>query len=135
MSANQNAAFHVLWSCGDYDWENPLLSTGRAGARMYRLGDSIIVDAVHYDHEDNREYSSQGKFSVESYKRAFQKMEADGYSVVEESGDDLTMKRIGEFVELKLSGVPSPSNTPGGAQLSSTCNFGKIHIEKLRLKD
>jgi len=135
MSANQNTAFHVLWSCGDYDWENSLMSMGKAGARMYRLGDSIIVDAAHYDHEDNREYSSQGKFSVENYRRAFQKMEADGYSVVEGSGDNLTMKRIGEFVALKLSGTPSPSNTPGGAMLSSTSDFGKVHIEKLRLKD
>lgn len=134
MNPNPNADFHLFWQCGDYDWDNSMMSTGKAGARMYRLHDQITVEAVHYDHEDNREYYSQGKFSIESYKKAFQEMETAGNSVVEGSRDRLTMKRVGEFVELKLSGVPSPSNTPGGTQLSSTCDFGKISIDTLRLR-
>ena len=74
MSTSPNSALHIFWTCGDYDWDNALMSTGKAGARMYRLHDQITVEAVHYDHEDNREYYSQGKFSVESYKKAFQEM-------------------------------------------------------------
>lgn len=133
MNPNPNADFHLFWQCGDYDWDNTMMSTGKAGARMYRLRGQITVETVHYDHEDNREYYSQGTFSVESYEKAFQEMEAAGRSVVEGSRDRLTMKRAGEYVELQLSGVPSPASTPGGAQLFSTCDFGKISIDKLRL--
>ncbi len=134
MSIDQNAG-QVLWVCGDYDWENSNQSIGKAGARMYRLHDQITIEAVHYDHEDNREYYNRGIFSIAGYLKAFQEMETNGRAEITESGNCLTLKKAEEFVELRLSSVPYPATTPGGAHIVSTCDFGKIHIDKLRLQN
>jgi len=136
----------IFWdNCpGKPGWKYPE-DQGKSGSCMYREDDFVYFEFVNFDHEDQREYTYTGKFSVDDYKKAIEKLQQTNKVELNECvnpdrevehpvvPNSLIMVLRDGIVNLTFFGSPSPSSTPGGTRLSgsipSHCELVKMILE------